>query len=121
METTHTPGPWTFRTDEWNGEPTDDGAGSIVAATDYIVAEVKGDVAEWQANAELIASAPALAADNETLRAQVAELVEALRRTGATLRLAGVNTIDGAAASFVRCGQAEEARAVLAKVREAQS
>jgi hypothetical protein len=63
----HTPGEWRFVTAQYNGPQTgDDKVGSIVAVDGdgdpWYVAEVCGDVPEWEANAALLKAAPDLLA-----------------------------------------------------------
>lgn len=66
-EKKHTPGDWL------------NSQGYIVCKGGYTVAHVNShNTTEGSANADLIARAPALLAENETLRAQNAELVRAL-------------------------------------------
>ena len=73
----HTPGPWTYRTSAYNGAFEINGADSKV----FVVADIYGYV-QWperaEANARLIAAAPETAAERDRLRAEVAELVQAL-------------------------------------------
>src|ERR1700692_4229086 len=57
----HTPGPWTFESEDYSINK--------VRAPGCIIAQVIGDSAETEANAHLIAAAPAMAAEITFLRA----------------------------------------------------
>lgn len=78
----HTPGTW-----KWDaGVIPPDGPGRYadiyVIGEDgepLIIAEFNDSIPEGRANARLIASAPTLAAENERLKALVAEMVEGLK------------------------------------------
>lgn len=71
----HTPGPWSIEANKKSftvGTPKDK-LGS------YMFAEIVAKGIQTQANARLIADAPALLADNERLREALADLVKSLR------------------------------------------
>ena len=80
MSTKHTPGPW--QAGRRDTGTIVDGYESkwIYAGQKYIAAAWGGDVSNWEevmANAELIARAPDLLAENEPLRPALKELGEA--------------------------------------------
>lgn len=78
--TQHTPGPWQVETEHYNPYFVGDGYRLIATCQhdETMTVHIGISEAEAQANANLIAQAPTLKAENEALKALNVELVEAL-------------------------------------------